>query len=158
MDFSIANNYAQHIKTGTGYHLLETLVNMCLLYLFSLKIKWGFATISNKEIKDIIAYNAVLDALMAKYGYILTFMLYFPNAFRDLCRREEKQTKKRKLSALIELCDIQFPLLSLHVSSQPEQPDSMLKKRGGRACFQGDCVHGHLFETIKSCSFVFKTD
>ncbi|HDY87776.1 MAG TPA: hypothetical protein ENH82_06610 [bacterium] len=106
MDFDLANQYAKQILEGKdGQH--QKLVKMCLPYLYYLRKKLGFYSISLKEVKNELATDAVSDAIMAQRRRELPFSICIHNSFRDICRKRNRITREHDMNDIVSQCDIE---------------------------------------------------
>ena len=108
MDFDMANRYAKEILEGKDDQY-QKLVKMCLKYLYYLRKKLGFHSISQGEIKKDLASDAVSDAIMAQQRRGLPFSICIHNSFRDLCRKRNRITREHDTQNIISQCDIEEP-------------------------------------------------
>lgn len=106
MDFDLANQYAKQILEGKDdqYHKL---VKMCLPYLYYLRKKLGFYSISLKEVKNELAADTVSDAIMAQQKRGLPFSICIHNSFRDLCRKRNRITREHDTQNIVSQCGIE---------------------------------------------------
>ena len=82
---------------------------MCLKYLYYLRKKLGFHSISQGEIKKDLASDAVSDAIMAQQRRGLPFSICIHNSFRDLCRKRNRITREHDTQNIISQCAIEEP-------------------------------------------------
>ena len=106
MNFDMANQYAKQILEGKD-DLHQELVKMCLPYLYSLRKKLGFYSISLTEVKNELAADAVSDAIMAQRRRRLLFSICIHNTFRDLCRKRNRITREHDMNNIVSQCDIE---------------------------------------------------
>ena len=105
MDFDLANQYAKQILEGKDDQHKE-LVKMCLPYLYYLRKKLGFYSISLKEVKNELVADAVSDAIMAQQRRELPFSICIHNSFRDICRKRNRITREHDMNDIVSQCDI----------------------------------------------------
>ena len=106
MDFDLANQYAKQILEGKDDQH-QKLVRMCLPYLYSLRKRFGFYSISFKEIKNELAADAVSDAIMAQGRRKLPFSKCIQNSFRDICRKRIRVIREHDRNNIVSQCDIE---------------------------------------------------
>jgi len=106
MDFDLANQYAKQILEGKDDQH-QKLVRMCLPYLYSLRKRFGFYSISFKEIKNELAADAVSDAIMAQRIRELRFSICIRNSFRDICRKRNRIIREHDTNNIVSQCDIE---------------------------------------------------
>ena len=105
MDFDLVNQYAKQILEGKDDQYQE-LVKMCLPYLYYLRKKLGFCSISLKEVKNELAADAVSDAIMAQRIRELPFSICIHNSFRDICRKRNRVIREHDTNNIFSQCDI----------------------------------------------------
>ena len=106
MDYSLANNYAEQIKQGSGAELHQKLANMCTSYLLYLRKKLGFYCIPVREITRELGADAVSDAIMAQEKRNLPFTICLHNAFRDRCRQRKRIIDDKYTKDVKSMCSI----------------------------------------------------
>ena len=121
MDFDLANQYAKQILEGKdGQH--QKLVKMCLPYLYYLRKKLGFYSISLKEVKNELATDAVSDAIMAQRRRELPFSICIHNSFRDICRKRNRILREHDTGNIINQCDIEEPRKTMSSAARYPSP------------------------------------
>lgn len=106
MNFDLVNQHAMQILEEEDERHQE-LVNECLQYLYYLRKKLGFFNISEKDIKDELATDAVSDAIMAQQRRKLPFSICIHNSFRDLCRKRYRIIREHDTDNIASQCDIE---------------------------------------------------
>jgi hypothetical protein len=106
MDFDLANQYARQILEGKDDQYQE-LVKMCLPYLYYLRKKMGFYSISLKEVKNELAADAVSDAIMVQRRRKLPFSICIHNSFRDICRKRNRIIREHNANNIVSQFDIE---------------------------------------------------
>jgi len=122
MDFDLANQCAEEFGEGENLQKYEKLVDMCIPYLLSIKKRFGFQSITYKDVKRELAKDAVSDAIMKMKRLDKPFMPCLQNSFRDLCRKQIRITREHDTRKIIGKCDIKMPSLIMGVGSQPHSP------------------------------------
>jgi DNA-directed RNA polymerase specialized sigma24 family protein len=119
VDFKIANRYAEQVSQGGDDKLRQQLTAMCYPHLFRLRKKLGFYGISEKEIMQELAADAVSDAIMVKGKRNLPFSICLHNTFRDRCRQRMKSIREQYVGDIMEICDISSPGFMIGVGARP---------------------------------------
>lgn len=123
MDFRIADQLADRIIKGGNGDLYQTLVQMCIPYLMSVKRRYGFWRVTKKTVVDELAAAAVSDGISRQKLLGRTFMVWLPNAFRDHCRRVDREIRQEKLRKAIEECGISYSprTIGAHPEKRPDE-------------------------------------
>ncbi len=109
MDFRVADELADRIIKGENGDSYQVLVEMCIPYLRIVKQRYRFFRVTDKAIRDELAAAAVADAIFRQKQLGRTFTVWLSNAFRDHCRRVDRDIRQQKLRQAIENCEIPCP-------------------------------------------------
>ena len=121
MDFQRANQCADEIARTGDSDLHKSLVSMCTPYLLYLRKKLGFCSITETEVREELASDAVSDAIM-KADNDKCFVYRLKNTFRDVCRIRVKITREHDANQRIADCDIRVPKLLMGTGTPPPAP------------------------------------
>lgn len=109
MDFRVADELADRIIKGETGDSYQTLVDMCIPYFKGVRRRYGLWRVTNEIMRDGLAAAAVADAISKQQQLGRTFTVWLSNAFRDHCRRVDRDIRDEKRRQAIENCEIPCP-------------------------------------------------
>lgn len=122
MDFDYAAELAVRISRGENSKLHKQLLTMCIPYFLRVKIRFGFDRISDRDVVEQLAHEAIADTIVSLKNRKVAFWVLLQNAFRKCCRQRYRQMYRPSLEELMKRCGILGPR-----SEQPA-PDVLTAK------------------------------